>query len=173
MKRTSWLIFAAGGLSLGASSLPGDAEPPAWTRSTGRDDYRRTLGVRTNRFGGAYAAEQPIPVSIEVRNFGPKDAGSVDPSAQLFPHLDAWVEAGGGRSYHSIPLGIENRLVIKKGETFAKVFDLRRVLPLDEPGEYRITLGHENRSITDLGDWTGSLWSPGCVVRIVAPAEAR
>lgn len=173
MRRVLLFLVAVGTLSVTAILLPGaaprpdDAGPVGWTKSTGRDDYQRTLGIRTNRFGGVYAADQPIAVSVEICNFGPEDAGSVHPSAQLFPHLDAWIEVGGKKSHHLIPLDIENRVQIKKGAKFVRLLDLRRVIPLDEPGEYRISLGQDNSFVTDLGDWTGSLRSPEYVVRIV------
>jgi len=177
MKRSLLFLVAVCLLCVGGWFLPaaeptsGNAEAVGWNQSTRRDDYRRRLGIRTNQFGGVYAADQPIAVSIEIRNFGPADPQGAHPRAQLFPHLDAWIEVGGKTSYHMIPLEFENRLWIEQGEKFVRLLDLRSVIPLDEPGEYRISLGHENAFITDLGDWTGSLRSEEHVVRIV-PAAA-
>lgn len=154
------------------TQLTGDAPQPdneaatGWSMSTGRDDYARIIGVRTNQFGGVYADDQPIAVSVEIRNFGPVDPDGPHPEAQLFPHLDAWIEVGGRSFHHPIPLGIENRLWIEKGDTFVNLVDLKKVLPLDTSGEYRISLGHENHFVSDLGDWTGSLRSPDLTVVI-------
>jgi hypothetical protein len=157
-------------LSPAAEPQPSGAKPSAWTGSTNDDDYERVLGIRTNMFGGTYTVDQPIPVSVEIFNFGPKGGESKHPTAQLFPHLDVVIELDGNKSHHTIPLDIENRLWIDKGEKFDKVFDLKDVVPLDDPGEYRISLGHLEYVVLDLGDWTGTLMSPDYVVRIV-PAD--
>jgi hypothetical protein len=148
---------------------PDDDAATSWIMSTGRDDYARILGLRTNQFGGVYAEDQPIPVSVEIRNYGPVDPDGPHPEAQLFPHLDAWIEVEGLRYHRTIPLGIKNRLWIKKGETFVKLIDLNEVLKLEASREYQISVGHLGGFVSDLGDWLGTLRSPDFTV-VITPA---
>lgn len=139
-----------------------------WTRSTGQDDYRRVLTIRTNRFGGEYAVNQPIPVAVEIRNLGPEEPDGPHPAAQLFPHLDVWVRQGEGVQHEMLELDIRNRLRIPKDDEFEHLFDLRNVVDLSRPGVYEVAVGHWNYLISDGGDWTGMLRSPFRRIEVVA-----
>jgi hypothetical protein len=149
--------------------------PSGWRRSTGNDDYHRLLEVRTNDFGGVYEAGQPIPVAVEIRNLGPQDQEKKHPDAQLFPHLDVWVHSESGKVllHKRYDTKIENRIRIDVGEKFVALLDVREVLELSMTGEYRISVGHENGFVFDLGDWGGTLVSHPRIVRIQATAAPK
>lgn len=148
-----------------------DDEPATgWVFATHNNSQR--LGIRTSPFGGVYANDQPIPVSIEIRNFGPVDTDNTPPEAQLFSHLDVWFDIGKGLIGHrSIPIGSGNRLIIEKDGTFVKLLDLKEVLPKEilpreTSREYRVSVGHDNGFVNDFEDWTGVLRSPAYTVVI-------
>ena len=140
--------------------------PPRWTHSTGNDSYGRVLALRTNRFGGTYALDQPIPVAIEIKNLGPPSSDSPHPRAQLFPHLEVWLQKEDTTTVRSYPIDIENRIRIKRGQKFAHIFDLRKLLELSASGTYRVRVGHANHVVRNLGDWTGKLQSQQMTVII-------
>lgn len=143
----------------------GAAADQEWVASTGRDDYDRTLLIRTNDFSGSYGEGGPIPVRVEIRWPGASQG------VQLFPHLTVWVEHGGRLRTENVPLAIPNRLLIREGQTWRHEFDLARAVKL-QPGVQSVSVGHENFIVTDLGDWTGTLRSRAQVVRVSAESNA-
>lgn len=134
------------------------------SRSTGFDTYNRVLEVRVSDLAKRYRLGSPIPITVRITNLGPRDSGDSDipskhPTAQLFPHLTVWVEKDGRVLSERFPLPIENRIRIKKGQTFERTVDLSLVRLLSTAGKYLVSVGHWNGAITDLGDWTGTLRS--------------
>jgi len=129
--------------------------------STGEDDYNRVLGISVTDLEGAYSVGSKIPITVRITDRGAADANqsSKYPTAQLFPHLTVWIEKNSELTTDRIPLPIENRIWIKRGETFEREIDLSRVKSLSVPGEYEVSIGHENWTVKDLGDWTGTLRS--------------
>jgi len=157
---------------------------PATALSTGEDTYKRVLEIAVSDLDSTYRAGSPIRITVQIKNHGPKGPGTGaqprHPTAQLFPHLTVWVEKDNKLSSEQISLPIENRILIKQGETFEHSVDLAKVRLLSAPGKYLVSVGHWNGLITDIGDWTGTLRSrsqtivveknePGSVFNLFAP----
>jgi len=136
---------------------------PATALSTGEDTYKRVLEIAVSDLDSTYQAGSPIPITVQIKNHGPKglsnSAQPGHPTAQLFPHLTVWVEKDDKLSSEQLPLPIENRILIKQGQTFEYSVDLAKVRLLSAPGKYLVSVGHWNSLITDIGDWTGTLRS--------------
>lgn len=139
--------------------------------SSGYDTYNRVLEIQVSDLASTYLVGSPIPITVQIKNLGPKQSDSevqsVHPGAQLFPFLTVWVEQNSKLTTESINLPIENRIWIKQGETFERSVDLSNVKALSSPGQYNISIGHENYAITDIGDWTGTLRSRSQKIKIV------
>lgn len=131
--------------------------------STGEDTYKRVLEIAVSDLDSTYRVGSPIRVTVQIKNHGPKGPGTsthpAHPTAQLFPHLTVWVEKDAKLSSEQLSLPIENRILIKQGETFEYSVDLAKVRLLSAPAKYLVSVGHWNDMITDLGDWTGTLRS--------------
>lgn len=140
-------------------------------KSTGDDTYDRILEIQVSNLDSTYQVGSPIPITIQIKNLGPKQSGSetqsVHPGAQLFPFITVWVEQNSKLTTENISLPIENRIWIKQGETFERSVDLSKIEALSSPGEYHVSIGHENGDIKDLGDWTGILRSRSQRINIV------
>jgi hypothetical protein len=131
--------------------------------STGEDTYKRVLEIAVSDLDSTYPVGSPIRITVQIKNHGPKGPGtsthSVHPTAQLFPHLTVWVEKDAKLSLEQLSLPIENRILIKQGETFEHSVDLAKVRLLSTPAKYLVSVGHWNDMVTDIGDWTGTLRS--------------
>jgi hypothetical protein len=141
-----------------------DSSATLGARSTGQDTYNRLLEVQVSDFAGTYQVGAPIPVTVRISNLGPQESRDADvpskhPTAQLFPHLTVWIEQNSKVRSEQMALPIENRIRIKQTETFERQVDLSKAKILSTPGEYEVSIGHENGFISDLGDWTGTLRS--------------
>ena len=139
-----------------------------------------------------FVVGQPVPARLEiecVEGYVEGYAGYHQRS-QLFPHVDVWWDAGpdwGKRPLRgvTVKLPIENRLIIRQGETFKHEFDLAKVLSIKAPDRYRVMAGHDNAGSKDIGDWTGDVRSEAIQFDVladrpenrqilgVAPAAAR
>ncbi len=159
---------------------------PATALSTGEDTYKRVLEIVVSDLDSTYRAGSPIRITVQIKNHGPKglrtSAQPGHPTAQLFPHLTVWVEKDDKLSSEQLPLPIENRILIKQGETFEYSVDLAKVRLLSDLGKYLVSIGHRNDLIGDLGDWTGTLRSrsqtivveknePGWVSKLFVPVS--
>lgn len=162
------IIAAACVAAIGCATAPnghvGVARGTATARSTGLDTYNRVLEVWVSNLAKRYRLGSPIPITVRITNLGPRDSRDSDipskhPTAQLFPHLTVWVEKDGKVLSERLPLPIENRIRIKKGEIFERSVDLSEVRLLSTAGKYLVSVGHWNYFVTDIGDWTGTLRS--------------
>lgn len=104
---------------------------------------------------------------LEVRNNGSRTSERHE--AQLLPYLTVWIEDDGLACERTIPLNMDNRLLINPDETWQHEVDLGKELSL-QPGSYTIAVGHHNMIVEDLGDWTGTLRSEPLEIRIVQNA---
>lgn len=146
---------------------PMDEEPAL---STGQDDYKRVLSIAVSDLASEYKLGESIPITVKITNLGSKGGDtavrSAHATAQLFPHLTVWVEKDGQVSVERLSLRIENRIWIKQGQSFERIVDLSHVPALSFPGEYIVSIGHQNSIIKDYGDWTGTLRSRRQKIRI-------
>jgi len=135
------------------------------------DDYYRILSITVSDLASGYRTGSSIPVIVRITNHGPwrssRNIKRGHPTAQLFPHLNLWVERDSKFESERIVLPIENRITIKKGETFEYTVDLGSSNLLATPGEYSVSLGHWNFKITDPEDWMGKLRSRSQSIKIM------
>ena len=110
----------------------------------------------------------PLTVRIQAQR-NPKRAGKAREKVQLFPFLSVWIESDAGPRIERVPLPIKNRLWIKVGDTFERQIDLGPLKALRSPGAYRISVGHQNGDVSDIGDWLGTLRSREQAIHINAP----
>jgi hypothetical protein len=151
-------MFGCARTSTDNRSTPGGTQS---VRSIGQDTYNRLLEVQVSDLAHKY---QVIPITVQITNLEPQEPPDADvpskhPTAQLFPHFAVWIEENSKLMTERITLPIENRIWFKQDETFERSVDLSTVEILSAPGEYVVSIGHENDVITDLGDWTGTLRS--------------
>ncbi|GAG04919.1 unnamed protein product, partial [marine sediment metagenome] len=122
-----------------------------------------------------FAVGEPIPVTLELQCFGDKDytlSNRPLRRCQLFPHVNFRLWRDGNLENKRVKLPIENRLIIRKGQTFTRQFEMTEVFDqLKTPGRYVLTGGHANSIITDIGDWTGNALSNPVEIEILPAAE--
>ncbi len=174
MKRPVSIVINCLIVLCGCARAPTSNSPAARSaRSTGQDTYDRLLEVQVSDLSKVYQVSSPILATVWITNLGPQqprdaDVPSKHPQAQLFPHLTVWVHQDSKLTSERMALPIENRIRIKQGETFERQVDLSTFTILSTPGEYEVSIGHENDLITDLGDWTGRLRSRSQTIVIKA-----
>jgi len=157
--------------------IKGDAAPARRKRPRKRHQMQETewgqqvrgLRVKLAVQTGSHSVGEPIPATVTIENLGTPD--HADGAAQLFPHLDVLVRRVGWEKRVRVRLNIENRVRIKKNESFTHSLDLSKTVDLDVPGEYTVSAGHSNHDLTDIGDWMGNVYSPFQAGVIVVESE--
>lgn len=152
-------------------TVAADMKQSAW------GDAVRGLRARLTCPKGTFAIGEPVSVTLELQCFGEKDYDFPErplTRCQLIPHVNFWL----GNEMKRVSLTIENRLIIRKGETFSRRFEVTGLFDaLKKPGRYTLMGGHSNFIIDDLGDWSGKVVSNPVEIEIPAakggdPAEA-